>query len=158
MIGRRGVELGLKMERLDRTRARRWDKEGQDIIADFMADTAKEASGVDDPPGATKEDPASIALIGEGTNGFKNYWIALGAIDAAKKHLVDIMIRRTGSSKRPDGQPVLGLEPFVESVVYILPREFEKELMETEMEEEADADGVVDDEKRYVPNASFCPV
>lgn len=49
----------------------------------------------------------------------KSAFISQDAINIAKKVVLPVVIRRTGKSKQPDGEPVLSIEPYVQSIVWV---------------------------------------
>jgi hypothetical protein len=125
MIGEQGIELALEMKALVAGRTKQWKKDGTEILEELSRDMDKAKAG-NDPPEKSAEDTEGRDVTDEEAKALKSFWIAIPSIDLARKRLGRIIIRRTGTSKQPDGKPVLELEPFVESIVYTPHRENEK--------------------------------
>jgi hypothetical protein len=60
----------------------------------------------------------------------KSAFIAQDAIVIGKEAVLPAVIRRTGKSKQPDGQPVLSLESCIQSVVWLVLGQTERENLE----------------------------
>lgn len=128
MIGEQGVELGLKMEKSRKAREKEW-KENEDELVEQMVRATRRPTG--NTRAESMGDPVKLAVTEQDRRALKNAFAQGDSVSLARKPLWAIVIRRTGESLTPDGNPVMQLSRFVESTVWTVSAQREKDAQDT---------------------------
>ncbi|KAG8688477.1 hypothetical protein FRC11_005391, partial [Ceratobasidium sp. 423] len=123
MIGNAGYELGMNMLKSEQTRRRQCKREEEDT----QGSASQDASNPED-------DFLARRLATINASKHRTFFIHREAIDMAKVELIPIIIRRTGESKDPDGNKILDVECYYESIAWSPQREHEMEMVQKLME------------------------
>ncbi|KAG9102129.1 hypothetical protein FS749_015712 [Ceratobasidium sp. UAMH 11750] len=124
MIGDNGRKLFEQMMDSQRDRTREWEDDSKIIVE---ATIQAEAELVASKSGWSEDDPrveSTIEALRQKYSSddqmelLKRVFIARGPINMIREVMLEIVVRRTGSSKDADGRPVLDLMPYKTGVVY----------------------------------------
>ncbi|KAF8597007.1 hypothetical protein BDV93DRAFT_513682 [Ceratobasidium sp. AG-I] len=130
MIGRSGLELGLRMEKSQRARAKEWKTGSDDIMkrmSRMMLQEGTTSGGHFESTANTQNIIASDYLAEQDKRGYRNAYVSRDAVKMAKDYLEQVLVRRTGESRTPDNQTVMSILKFIESSAWIKQRQDEKE-------------------------------
>jgi hypothetical protein len=120
MIGQAGVDLVERMRRSERERRKQWLKPGvRDDFVQQMTLARAAARGTKDPEKLGPDKFAASKASIEEDKDVKTFFFAKSSIDMAKEALIPIVVRRTRNSTQPGGQPVLCIDPYMESTAWI---------------------------------------
>ena len=139
MIGQEGVALGLRMESSQRKLAREWKNDPDGIQAEMsrliLRDQGRVGNAANDPSTQSTADfqvsvDVSKGIANQTGKGYRNAYVGRESIAMSRAALIDIVLRRTGQSLMPNGQPVLNLRPYIESIAWTPLRDDEKTVLD----------------------------
>jgi hypothetical protein len=147
MIGEEGEELAMYIKKSEQERKKSWRKHGHTLINNVsqnMVEAQNTARGEEEgpPDDEGQHIAASKGLVETESVGYKNLYISQDAIAEARKQLLPIVVRRTGESLKPDGSPLMDLRRYIESTVWTVQREDERELTIKLFERLLDSEGL----------------
>ncbi|KAF8595568.1 hypothetical protein BDV93DRAFT_564271 [Ceratobasidium sp. AG-I] len=140
MIGQQGVTLGLRMESSQRKLAREWKNDPDGIQAEMsrliLRDQGRVGSASNKPPAESTADvqvPVDVSqgIANQTGRGYRNAYVGRESIAMSRAALIGIVLRRTGQSLMPNGQPVLNLRPYIESTAWAPLRNDEKAVLDS---------------------------
>lgn len=126
-IGTKGFDLCTAMLASQNRRLKEWRANSAEHMSHMVA--AASASEVNDGPSDAHRHAATEYLRQGDPKGYGKLFIHQESINMAKRFILPVVIRRTGTSRAPDGNTILNLKPYVESTVWVVPREDEHQML-----------------------------
>ncbi|KAG8736462.1 hypothetical protein FRC10_009304 [Ceratobasidium sp. 414] len=126
LIGPQGVASGAKLEQSEKEAGQKWkDPETVKQFSRLIAKKQLKAEGQDDSEKSIAESAEIIVNVQK--KNLRSFFVSYPCISYLKGLLGSAIIRRGLRDLDPDGQPVLKLEPYVESIVYLVLNDVELE-------------------------------
>ncbi|KAG8708809.1 hypothetical protein FRC08_018701 [Ceratobasidium sp. 394] len=119
LIDQRGVVLGDKLEELEKEAGQRW--KDTETVEEFSKVIAKKRLQVEQQV-VSEESIAESAevILNVQKKNLRSFFTSYPCISYLKQLLGSVIIRRGIQDLDPDGRPVLKLEPYIESIVYLI--------------------------------------
>ncbi|KAG8702956.1 hypothetical protein FRC08_003148 [Ceratobasidium sp. 394] len=126
LTGSQGAALGAKLEQAEKDAGKKW--KDPNTVKQFSRLIARKRLEVEGREISEKsvEDSAEIILNVQKKN-LRSFFVSYPCISHLKGLLGSAIIRRGLRDLDPDGQPVLRLDPYVESIVYLVLSDVEQE-------------------------------
>ncbi|KEP49107.1 SNF2 family amino-terminal protein [Rhizoctonia solani 123E] len=125
MIGDEGYALGYELLESQRSRLKEWKarQSEQEVPA------SPSAFDLDDGNEHAHHDIAKTLLKKSDPRGYKTFFIQQPSIEIIRKTLTPYIIRRTSKSRTPDGNLILDIPDYVESVVWVALKKVENDTL-----------------------------
>ncbi|KAG9073827.1 hypothetical protein FS749_014652 [Ceratobasidium sp. UAMH 11750] len=120
VIGEAGLVLNDRMQSSERRRRKEWASDDE-VQERFVLEVLKMMSAVrgGKEESAGKDTSTSTRAVVEDDKFMKNFYVSKEAIAMSKAAVFPIIIRRTKRLKQLDGQKIINLKPFTESIVWV---------------------------------------